>query len=537
MRIQALHCPSCGAPLGAVPEEPQTTCGYCHAVLRVDHERVSTSRATDAFAAPKKQDDEVEPYAEPEVTLSTWVAPRFELSFLEQPIPGAPHEVFAGFELADQKFAVCYLRVIDDEGRGVRAGKVELGPAFEVLKASLEADADPGLAANLALEKLCEKPFTHKLECAIALFEPRHMRVTLYNAGCRDAVSWASSEEGRAVTPGSAHDALERKFLRETRDHFKNLPPVHLAAHDLVVAASAGFCGRGAGGYANGVRVLQDTLNAQLGEEPLRVVTLAKNGFWEDFQEHRKRKHNDAPAGHVKLAAVRAVLPPLVTALPPGFELESLRSRRFELSLLTRANDAVRLVPLHDDRQVLVWLSPVEGALPPKAFDLACEAIVSLLDRPDLGDNENPRRAGREAYDAIGLRADQARMAVIQLFDAHERVKYYRAGWKQPVGLGPRGVRDGGAGQQFDEGGEATVNGGARLFFPGGLTYEGQHGSVEGFATVWSGGKASRLYEAFTQHWKTKKTQAALEKLARAAVSDLPGADLSGLALVTGLPV
>ena len=531
MRIQALHCPSCGAPLEAPPGEARATCGYCHAVLVVHDERVSTSRPP---TPAKTAQSEVQPYPEPNVTLSTWVAPRFELSFLEQLIVDAPPEVFAGFELADQKFALCYLRVVDGDGRGLT---VELGPAFEVLKGSLETDADPGLAANVALEKLCEKPFPHKLECAIALFEPRHMRVTLYNAGCRDSIIWASSEEGRSITPGSAHDALERKFLRETRDHFKNLPPVHLAAHDVVVAASAGFCGRGRGGSANGVRVLHETLTAQLGEEPLRVVTLAKNDFWADFQEQRSRKNNEVPFGHVKLAAVRAVLPSLVTALPPGFAIENFRSRRFELSLLIRPNDEVQLVKLHADRQVLVWLSSVQGSLAPGAFDIACEAVVSLLDRPDLGDNENPRRAGREAYDAIGLKSEQVRMAVIQLFDAHERVKYYRAGWKQPIGLGPRGVRDGSAGQQFDEGGEATINEGARLFFPGGLKYEGQHANVDSFVTVWAGGKASRLYEAFTQHWKTKKTQQALEKLARAAISDVPTTDLSGLAVVTGVPV
>ncbi len=531
MRLQALHCPSCGAPLDAPPAAPRVTCAWCHAVLVVDHERVSTSRASAAPAA--KKDDEVAPYPEPDVTLSTWVAPRFELSFLEQPIAGAAPEVFAGFELNDQKFAVCYLRVTDAEGRGL---DVALGPAFEALKTSLENDGDPGLAANLALEALCEKPFPHRLECAIALFEPRHMRVVIYNAGCRDAIVWASSEEGRSITPGSAHDALEKKFLRETTGHFENLAPVQLAAHDVVVIASAGFCGRGRGGHADGVRVLHATLRAHLGEEPLRVVTLAKNGFWEDFQEHRRRMTNEAPLGNVKLAAVRAVLPALVAAMPSGFEIESFRSRRFELALLTRSEDRLVLVPLHADRQVLIWLSPVQGALPEASFDKAREAIVALLDRPDVGDNENPRQAGRDAYDAMGLAPEQVRMAVIQLFDATERVKYYRAGWKQPVGLGPRGVRDGSAGQQFDEGGEATIHEGARLFFPGSLQYDGQHGSAEPFVTVWNGGKASRLYEAFTQHWKTKKTAAALEKLARAAVSDVPGADLSGLAVVTGVP-
>ncbi len=531
MRIQALHCPSCGAPLDVAVHAPRVTCSYCHAVLIVEAERVSTNRALTPPA--QRKEEEVAPYPEPDVTLSTWVAPRFELSFLEQNVADAPPEVFAGIELTEQRFALVYLRVVDADGRGMTA---DLGPAFEVLKESLASDADPGLAANLALDKLCEKPFAHKLECAIALFEPRHMRVTLYNAGCRDAFLWASSEQGRSITPGSAHDALEKKFLRETQDHFQNLPPIHLAAHDVVVAASAGFCGRGKQGHADGVRALHDTLNAQLGEEPLRIVTLAKNAYWENFQEHRRRKNDTVPSGHVKLAAVRAVLPPLAEAIPKGHQVHTVRTRRFELALLTKPNDVFRLVPLHGDRQVLVWLSPVKGELGAETFDKACAAIVDLLDRTDYGDNENPRRAGRDAYDAIAMNAAQVRMAVIQLFDAFERVKYYRAGWKQPLGLGPRGVRDGSGGQQFDEGGEATVNEGARLFFPGGLTYENQHGNAESFATVWSGGKASRLYEAFTQAWKTKKTAPALEKLARAAISDAPGSDLSGLALVTGVP-
>lgn len=536
MRIQALHCPSCGAPLDVPPGAPRATCAFCHAVLVVEHERVSTSRGARPAAAPPQDDAAPAPYPEPDVTLSTWVAPRFELSFLEQPVPNAPPEVFAGFELGDQRFALVYLRVVDDQGQGVQH---DLAPAFEALKTSLESDADPGLAANLALEALCQKPFPHRLECSVALFEPRHMRVVLYNAGCRDAVFWASSEQGSAMTPGTTHDPLERKFLREARDHFQNHPPIHLAAHDLIVTASAGFCGRGRGSATNGVRVLLDTLNAQLGEEPLRVVTLAKNGYWADFQEYRRRhrKPDATPLGNVKLAAVRAVLPPLVEALPRGFAIETCKSRKFELALLARTDDLWKLVPLHGDRQVLVWLSPVTGPLPPKVFDAACAAVVDLLDRPDYGDNENPRQAGRNAYDAIGLKPEQARLAVIQLFDTHERVKYFRAGWKQPVGLGPRGVRDGSAGQQFDEGGEATVHPGVRLFFPGGLQYEGQHGSPESFAAVWSGGKASRLYEAFTHHWKTKKSAAALDKLARAALSDAPGSDLGGLAVVTGVAI
>jgi hypothetical protein len=123
------------------------------------------------------------------------------------------------------------------------------------------------------------------------------------------------------------------------------------------------------------------------------------------------------------------------------------------------------------------------------------------------------------------------RMALIQLFDTHSRVKYFRSGWKQPVSLGPRGVRDADGIQQFDEGGEATVRDGGRLLFPGALSYEGQTGSIQALAEAWQGGKASRLYEAIADHWKTKKVDRALLKLALAAASD-GAVDVSGMALV-----
>ncbi len=525
MRIQALHCPSCGAPLEA-PSADLLTCSYCKVALHVEQSKVSTRRA----APVPSRDDKPGPYPEPDATLSTWEAPRFELSFLEQRIEGAPPELFAGVELTEQRFALIYLRAVDAEKKPV--GTVPLEPAMAALRASLEQDSDPGLAAHLALEALCQKPFEHRLEVAVVLFEPKHMRVVPYTAGCEGALVWASSEEGRAIVPSSYHHALERKMLREAKDHFENGQPIHLAAHDLVVFASGGFLSRGGKGYANGQRVLSETLNQHLGEEPLRVVTLAKNGFWEDFNQHRRDAAG--PVGHVQVAAVRAILPPLSEAKLAPRRIDVLRSRRYEVALLVGPEDQTRLLPLHGDRQVVVWLSPLEGPLPVGAMDRACEAVLAVLDRKDHGDNENPRQAGRDAYQAADVSHEQVSMAVIQLFDQYERVKYYRAGWKQPLSLGNRGVKADGM-QQFDEGGEATVHEGHRLFFPGGARYEGQHQVAESFATVWVGGKASRLYEAFSEHWKTKKTAAALEKLWRALLSDQPDADVSGLALVTGV--
>ena len=51
------------------------------------------------------------------------------------------------------------------------------------------------------------------------LFEPKHMRVVPYCAGCENALVWASSEEGRSIVPTSYHSALEKKMLA----HAKNL--------------------------------------------------------------------------------------------------------------------------------------------------------------------------------------------------------------------------------------------------------------------------------------------------------------------------
>ena len=527
MHIQAPHCPSCGAPIEIPEGAARATCGYCASLLVIEAERVSTRRPKPE-PRPAEEDDEA-PYPEPDATLWSKVFPRFELSVIEQRVPQAIPELFAGIELNDERFAFISLRVVDKDGRPVAH---PLDAAFEALRQSLEADGDPGLSANLALEQLCEKPFDHRLECAVILFEPKHMRVTTYASGVSSGLMWASGEEGRTIAIDGHRGALERKMLREASDHFSNASPILLAAGDLIIVPSAGYMGRGARGYSEGPRVLSEVANAQLGEEPLRVVTLAKNAFWAEFQ--KQRRSVNAPVGDVRVAAVRAISPPQVDALPPGFAVRSVRSRRFEFSALVHPGDALELLQLHTDRQVLVWLSPVSGGLPEGAMPKAVAAIKEVLDG-DTGDNDNPRQAGRDALAAMGVPPESVRLCVVQFLDAFERVKYFRHGWKQPLGLGPRGLRGDGM-QQFDEGGEATVHEGSRLFFPGELAYEGQHHEAQAFATAWRGGKASRLYAALTSHWKTKKTERALSMLALAALSDEASAQLGGMALVTGVP-
>lgn len=521
MHLQAPHCPSCGAPIDVPVGAQRVTCGFCQTTLVVHEHAVSTHHAPPRPAPEKAK---APPYPEPDATLRNWAVRRFELSLIEQPIAGAVPEVFAGFELPDERFAFVSLRVVDASGAPVAT---PLEGALRALSDSLASDADPGLAANLALDALCRGAFANRLEVAIALFDPRRMTVTPYAAGAREAFAWASSEEGRTIVPSGHGQPLERRSLRERGDHFENGRLIHLAAHDLLLFPSPGFLGRGAkGGYGNGLRALLDVANAHLGEAPLRIVTLAKNAFWEDFQKNTWSR--PTPSGDVKLVAVRALLPDLASALPPG-RLETLKTKRYEVALFRQDGDRVALLPLHDERHALVWLgAPIDDA----AWKTLCDAVLAVLDRRDHGDNDNPREAGRQALATFGSAG--VPLLVAHLSDRYQRVKWFRQTWKQPVQVGPRGVKGDGH-QAFDEGGEATVHDFHRLFFPGTLASEGQPQTAEQLAEGWPGGKASRLYEALEGHWKTKRSQPALEQLLRAAVSDAPG-PLAGCALVTGVP-
>ena len=238
--------------------------------------------------------------------------------------------------------------------------------------------------------------------------------------------------------------------------------------------------------------------------------------------------------GNVSVAAVRAVLPPVVEKLASGPTTEVIQTRKFEVALMRGSRDVVRHLPLFSNRHVVVWLSPAEGSLSSSQADAACQAVLDVLGVENHGDNEDPRLAGRQALAAMRATPAQVRVAVIQLFDEWERVKYFRAGWKQPIELGGRGLSGDGQ-QQYDEGGDATVHKGSRLFFPGSLELEGQHAQADSLARVWFGGKASLLYEALVNHWKTKKSDKALEKLALAACGDRPGSPIQGLGLVTGI--
>lgn len=514
-RVVALFCPNCGAPLSPDAGSSSLRCGYCNGVLLLQGPRV-TYRGT--AAASSGGAEQGERYSPPDATLSSTATKRFELSLLEQKVEGTLPDVFLPLELAEDRFALVSMRPTDDQGKTAAA---QLESAQDALEASLEEDEDPGLAASHALEALLETGFRGKLEVLVALFDPKRAKVTVYNAGCRDSVYWVSQEEGRTIDAFRGHPALERKMLREAQEHFKSSPPVFLAQEDLVVILSAAYAGRGGGPYASGAGPLLHALNEHLGEEPLRVVTLAKNAFWE---KRSRAEQGKAPSGDIRVAAVRARSPALPAKLEGGGEPRTFSTGRFSIALYAGARDQTELVPLFGQRSALLWLSPdpqqpmPDAATFGRAFEQARAAVITVLGREGHGDNENPRLAGRHALAAAAIPG--VRICLVQLFDEWERVKHFRAGFKQPVALGSHGPREPASMQQFDEGGESTVHPGQRLFFPGAQAYAGEVTNMEQLAQVWPGGKASRLYQALFFHWRTKKTERALDLLARAAQAD-----------------
>src|SRR5690606_18923461 len=133
--------------------------------------------------------------------------------------PEAGREVFAPVPLEGERFAIYYLRLVDEKGRSLPE---DPAPATERLSASLQEDGDPGLAAWLALEAMAERGYCDGLELVITLFDPERARVLAYNAGCQESLWWVSHEEGRCVSFMTPHRVLERRMLRESRDYFSN---------------------------------------------------------------------------------------------------------------------------------------------------------------------------------------------------------------------------------------------------------------------------------------------------------------------------
>jgi hypothetical protein len=517
MSVRAFYCPGCGAPVDPA-SQTRFACGYCGSILEINPRKIIQVRISESQAT------ELEIEELPPATLLCSETGRFELSILEQEIPGTLPDGFFPLVLPEGRFALVYLRLIDDKKRS-KGGDLE--GLCQLVQESLQQEEDPGLAAYHALEHLSRGPYDGKLEVAILLFRPARSTVVVYNAGCQSSLWWVSGEEGRVIDVFGSYPALERKMLRQASDHFSNSPPCYLAADDLVVAVSAAYAGRGGGPYSDGIRSLLESLDEHIGEHPLRVVTLAKNRYWQNLAPAARE---EPLAGPLRVAAVRALAPPWPASPAPLGEIRKVEVPGFEFAAHLSPQESLELFPLHDDRFCLVWID--RQSLQPGMAESMTEAILAVLDRPDHGDNENPREAGRQAFARTG---QPCTMLVLQLFPKWGRAKWFRRGWWQPLCLGPRGFNDPAGAQMFDEGGEASVYPRARMLFTGSLPLE-RHAHLAGdLAQQWYGGKASALYSALFAHWRTSSSEQALEKLLRAAQADRPEADLKGTALLTRL--
>lgn len=516
LSVRAVYCPACGAPLDP-GEATRMTCGYCGSVLEIQHRKITQTQRPE----PELGGRETHPL--PLADLISTQTGRFELSILEQVVPNTPPDGFFPLTLQGGRFALAFLRLVDEKDK-TKFG--DLDQLCEVSKESLSDEEDPGLAAYQALEHLSETPFVGRLEIAIMLFSPDRSMVTVYNAGCPGSVWWVSSEEGRGVDLFRAYPPLEKKMLRLANDHFSNSEPCYLAADDLIVAVSAAYVGRGGGSYSNGSGPLIQSLNSNLGEHPLRVVTLAKNSYWDSLPPAALE---EPPSGTLRVAAVRALAPKPAQELSQNAKLESLEFANFEASFLLTGCEHLALHPLHDDRACYLLLKADD--LHSAEIERMTQAVLGVLDRRDHGDNENPREAGRQALIQIDRPCS---ILVLQVIPKYGRVKWFRAGWPQPICLGPRGLADSDFAQKFDEGGEASTAVRSRLFFPGDLPFEGPVAGTKAVGEIWHGGKASALYGALFAHWRTSNTSKALKKFLLAAMGDVPGRlDLSGSVLLT----
>ena len=494
LTLRAFYCPCCGARLDP-PSLRLVECAYCDAKLAADPEQISEQQPLLGDGLSQ---------------LRQARQGRFEMSHLYQDVGPASDEHLEFRPLGEHHCGVVYLRLCDKDGHNV-AGQLPVEAVWE----SLARFKDPGLAGYTALEQLCQQAqgFRHFLECAILLFDDRRSRLKLYCAGCRDSLYWLSQEQARVQAVGGHQAALERKMLLQQADHFSCAAPIDLVAYDVVMLVSAGYTGRGGGSYCSGTHALTQELNTSLGEEPLRLVTLAKNAFW---SRRSPAAYEIPPAGPLHVVALQARPSQVSESVPAGTPLQSFASPSFELACSAHPDDYLEVLPLHGQRTAWVWAR--NGGLPFSAeqASLLRQHILEVLDRPDHGDNENPREAGRQAQQRVNL----TQLIIFLLLDRYQRVKYYRFGCSHPTYLAPRWGQNSHSMQCFDGGGEVSVSSGARLLILPGLEKEAEPMTALDLANLWPGGKASNLYACLSRLWTTPPCQEALEKVMQAVASD-----------------
>jgi hypothetical protein len=472
-----------------------------------------------------------------EVTARTSAFGRLDVAVLRQPIHARARETLRWVPLDEARAALFLLRVVEVGGRGSertpRAAPALLDALARATEESLRARRDPGLAAKAALRALGAAGEPGALECFVALFDADRSVVTTYDAGCDGALVHASVEERRTIDAApDRHGLLERLALSGEPEAFRNDAPRSLAAGDAVVVVSPGVAGAGRG-WGQGSRCVHEALRAAWpGGAPQTLARSVLDAYW--AERETAWRSDEPPCGDLFLVAITVKSNRDLRAAPAAAPAPRvLETERFAVAFAPAPGAFVAWRPLPPARRatVLVWL---EGLPAGEAEALGAKVEAGVLEvlGGETGDNDNPRRAGRDGLQRAGLQDDPAvRALVLWLGDEHGKVAFFTRGWRPPVDLLPRGER-GGSGQQFDQGGEHWPKEGGRLLFPGGLPIAERAQHLETLATLWPGGKASALYETCLHHEDEATAADLFAAAARAARTDVPEAPLDGLCVL-----
>ncbi|MGE0709841.1 MAG: hypothetical protein AB7N76_24910 [Planctomycetota bacterium] len=531
--LVAYRCPQCGGGVELPEQGRALTCPYCDVAIHVEERAPAASAEPARPARPRPgREDEPPPYAPPHPHATTRARfGRFEVVVARQAIHARPREVMRWLPLGERFAALFLVRVLHDEEPLDDPALLE--QVATALEERLRERRDPGLAARAALRALRDaSPEAGELEVFAAVFDADKSQVLTYDAGCPGALWRASVEEGRLIDPVRDRGRLKVLDLRGEADAFANGPRLELAAGDGVLVTSAGVAGEGRG-WRHGQRSLFQGLGQRaIGRDPGWQTDELFAAYWRDRERARAAT---PPVGDLLVVALRVLgNKELGTAPPPlSREPRTFETATFSLALLAAPEAFVQLREVRPRCHALTWLEG-EGLDLAAAGPRFAERLEALLGG-ETGDNDNPRRGGREGLAAAGLEPESPGLRALALFlgDEHAKVAFWLRGWSDaPLVLPVRGERGGNL-QVFDEGGHVWPSPGARLLFSAGLPFAASARAPADLGGAWPGGRASALYELALEHEEEGTAAALLRAVAGAVGIDIGAApEKSGLLVV-----
>ncbi len=514
LELVAYHCPQCGGNVKIDSLVANVKCLHCDCVLKVEPKRADPSEKK-----PRSRGaDKPPPFLPPrEPTVVTKELGRYDVTLLRQSITETAGEAMVWVPLDEKRAGVYLVRVVE-EGKGSSAKPVP-GPLGEIALAmtrSLRERRDPGLAVKAALRALEASRAPGMLEAFAGVFDSDRSELVTLNAGVNGVLVHASVEEGRTMSGSWDRGSLDRRQLRtNNQDAFANRSPTHLARGDVLVVSSLGER-----------RSIHEALDKHWNADSLEIARAVHTAYWDE--RINSWDAHVPPVGDVLIIGVRVRGNSEIRSAPDvPLTVKSFRSKLFDIAIAPAEGAFVDWRPLHSNRHQLVWL---EG--PGVTREAGEKIVAAALEVSDgqTGDNDNPRRAGRDAGIPGGVKA-----LVIQVHDVHGKLSYWTRHWKSGFTLGTRSDRTP-THQQFDEGGDSWPRDGGRLLVPGELPITKAFAHLDQLPYHWQGGKASCLYELCKDHEDFAASESFVKAAAVAARRDDPNASLNGLGAVTRLP-